>query len=98
MKYYFCKFIPPRENFLFTMSEDEKRWMKEHADYLNQLLDRGLITAHGPVIDGAGGFGLSLYQVQDDQDITALTSEDPIVKNGVGHYEHLPMLHLTTRG
>ena len=71
--------------------------MKQHGAYLNQLLDQGLIVAHGPVMDPAGGYGVSLFQIADDQDISALTMEDPIVKNGVGHYEHYVMLHLASR-
>ena len=98
MKYYLCKYMPPRADFLATMSDDEKAWMAQHGAYLNQLLEQGLIVAHGPVMDPAGGYGVSLYRIGDGQDIALLTSEDPIVKNGVGHYEHHPMLHLTTRG
>ena len=98
MKYYLCKYIPPRADFLATMSDDEKAWMAQHGAYLNKLLEQGLIAAHGPVMDPAGGYGVSLYQIDDDQDIALLTSQDPIVKNGVGHYEHHPMLHLATRG
>ena len=98
MKYYLCKYIPPRADFLATMSVDESEWMKQHGAFLDNLLDQGLIVAHGPVMDPAGGYGVSLYQVADDQDIEAVTSDDPIVKNGVGHYEHHPMLHLKTRG
>ncbi|AHY07494.1 hypothetical protein FS592_12520 [Serratia plymuthica] len=97
MKYYLCKFIPPRANFLTTMSADEQKWMQQHADFLNELLAQGLIVAHGPVIDEKGGYGVSLYQIADEQDIAAITAEDPIVKNGVGHYEHYSMLHLKAR-
>lgn len=97
MKYYLCKFIPPRSDFLATLSADEKAWMKQHGAYMNELLAQGLIVAHGPVIDEAGAYGVSLYQVDEDQDIAALTSQDPIVKNGVGHYEHFVMLSLTAR-
>jgi uncharacterized protein YciI len=98
MKYYLCKYIPPRTDFLSTMSADEKQWMAQHGNYLNLLLEQGLIVAHGPVMDPAGGYGLSLYRIDDKQDIALLTAADPIVKNGVGHYEHHPMLHLATRG
>ena len=97
MKYYLCKFIPPRADFLSTMSEKEQQWMKAHGVYLNELLDQGLIVAHGPVLDPPGGYGVSLFQISDDQNIAALTSEDPIIRNGVGHYEHHPMLHLKSR-
>ncbi|WP_199052905.1 YciI family protein [Aquitalea sp. ASV15] len=95
MKYYLCKFIPPRTNFLATLSAEELEWMKQHGAYLNELLAKGVIVAHGPVIDDTGGYGVSLYQVADNEDIATFTSEDPIVKNGVGHYEHYDMLHLT---
>jgi uncharacterized protein YciI len=95
MKYYLCKFIPPRANYLATLTSDESEWMKQHVIYLNTLLDQGIIVAHGPVIDDNGGYGVSLYQIPDDQDISSLTSEDPVIKNGVGHYEHYTMLHLT---
>ena len=98
MKYYLCKFIPPRADFLATMSADEASWMKQHGAYMNALLDQGVIVAHGPVMDPAGGYGVSLYQIGDEQDIAAFTAQDPIIKNGVGHYEHHPMLSLRSRG
>lgn len=98
MKYYLCKYIPPRADFLTTLTAAEREWMGQHGAFLNRLLDQGLIVAHGPVIDDTGGYGVSLYQIADDQDIAALTSEDPIVKNGVGHYEHYTMLSLKARG
>lgn len=98
MKYYLCKYIPPRADFLSTMSADEQAWMRQHGSYLDRLLERGVIVAHGPVLDEAGGYGVSLYQIADDQDIAAFTSADPIVRHGVGHYEHCAMLHLRTRG
>jgi uncharacterized protein YciI len=100
MKYYLCKFMPPRADLLATMSADEREWMQQHGRYLDQLLEQGLVVAHGPVMDAtspAGGYGVSLFRIADDQDIAALTSADPIIRNGVGHYEHHPMLHLKSR-
>jgi uncharacterized protein YciI len=98
MKFYLCKYIPPRADFLATMTADERQWMTQHGIYLNELLEQGVVMAHGPVIDPAGSYGVSLYQIDDDQDIAAITSQDPIVKNGAGHYEHYVMLHLKVRG
>jgi len=97
MKYYLCKYIPPRADFLATITADERQLMTQHGSYLNELLEQGMVVAHGPVIDPAGSYGVSLYQIKDDQDIAAITSQDPIVKNGVGHYEHYVMLHLKAR-
>ncbi len=97
MKYYLCKYIPPRDDFLETMSADEKTWMSQHGAFLDNLLEQGVIVAHGPVMDPAGGYGVSLYRIADDQDIDSFTSRDPIVVNGAGHSEHHPMLHLKAR-
>lgn len=97
MKHYLCKYIPPRTDFLATMTAHESVLMKEHGNFLNELLAKGIVVAHGPVIDPAGGYGLSLFKVGDDQDIKTMTSDDPIVKNGIGHYEIHPMLHLRAR-
>ncbi|WGT62361.1 YciI family protein [Variovorax paradoxus] len=98
MKYYLCKFLPPRADFLATMSSEEADLMKHHAAFLNDLLDKAVVVAHGPVDDPAGGWGLSLYQVGEDQDIHALTSQDPMVAAGGARYEILPMRHLRSRG
>ena len=97
MKYYLCKYLPPRSDFLATMTDDEKIWMGQHGAYLDELLAKGQIVAHGPVIDPNGGYGVSLYRIEDDQNIETLKAQDPIVKNGVGHYEHFKMLHLHAR-
>lgn len=76
------------------MSTDEKTWMGEHGAFLNDLLDKGIVVAHGPVMDPAGSYGVSLFQIEEGQDIDAFTSQDPIVKSGVGHCEHFKMLGL----
>jgi len=46
---------------------------------LDDLLAKGQIVAHGPVIDPDGSCGVSLYRLEDDQDIEAITALDPIV-------------------
>lgn len=98
MQYYLCKFIPPRADFLPTLTDQERAWMGQHGVFLDDLTARGIVVAHGPVMDPNGGYGVSLWQIAEGQNIAALTAEDPIIKNGVGHYEHFPMLHLKSRG
>ena len=98
MKYYLCKFLPPRADFLATMTPAELDLMKAHGAFLNDLLGKGVVVAHGPVDDPAGGWGLSLYQVGDDEDMQALTSQDPMVVAGGARYEILPMRHLRSAG
>ena len=46
--------MPPRADFLATMSADEREWMKQmkqHGLYLDQLLEQGVLVAHGPMPD-----------------------------------------------
>ena len=97
MQYFLCKYIPPRGDFLSTMSAEEREFMSQHGTYLNDLLSQGYVVAHGPVIDPSGGYGVSLFQINDEEDISDYTKRDPIVSNGIGHYEHHPMLHLRTK-
>jgi uncharacterized protein YciI len=72
--------------------------MKRHGAFLDDLLAQGQVVAHGPVMDPDGGYGVSLFRIADEVDIAAITAEDPLVKNGAGHYQHHPMLHLKARG
>ncbi|WP_259467578.1 YciI family protein [Sphingomonas sp. PP-F2F-G114-C0414] len=61
----------------------------QHGALLDDLLAKGQIVAHGPVIDPDGSYGVSLCRLEDDQDIEAITALDPIVRNGIGRHEHL---------
>ena len=59
---------------------------------------KGVVVAHGPVDDPAGAWGLSLYQVEDGQDVSAIAANDPMVRFGGARYEVFPMRHLKARG
>jgi hypothetical protein len=79
------------------MSDDEGAWLKRHGIFLDEMLSAGVVVAHGPVLDSKAPYGLSLYQIADSEDIAAKTAQDPIVMHGIGHYEHVPMLHIKAR-
>lgn len=98
MKYLLCRFILPRSDFLTTMSSHESTLLGTHGAYLQSLVEKGMIIAHGPVLDPTGAWGLSIFEIEDDVDISALTADDPMIKAGVGaRYEILPMRHLRYR-
>jgi uncharacterized protein YciI len=98
MAYFFCKFIPQRPDFLKTMTVDEARLLKAHGDYLQRLLEQGKVLAHGPVADPAGGFGLSLFDVEGDEELSRLTAQDPMILAGGGaRYDTFPMVQLRYR-
>ncbi len=95
MTYFLCKLIPPRPDFIQTMSDDEKRVMKAHGDYLQSLAELGSIVCHGPVDDPEGGWGLSIFNVARREDVETLTASDPIILDDIGaRYEILPMKQL----
>lgn len=101
MKYFLCRFIPPGPDFLKTMTPEDKRLMKAHGEFLQAMLEQGGVVAHGPVADPAGGWGMSLFQMADDEsadDVRAIVAEDPMIKANIGaRYEVLPMLQLRMR-
>ena len=99
MAYFFCKFITPRKDFLKTMSADEAKLLKAHGEYLQELLEHGRVVAHGPVVEPQGGFGLSLFDVEDENELSELTAQDPMILAGVGaRYDTFPMIQLRYRG
>lgn len=97
MKAYLSKWIPPRPDFLETITEQEKTLFKAHGDWQATLRAQGLIVAHGPVVDPNGSYGMALWEIADDARIEALTAGDPIVSAGVGRYEHFEMMSLRVR-
>ena len=99
MSYFLCKMIPPRPDFVQTMTDSEKNIMKAHGDYLQSLAEVGSIVCHGPVDDPKGGWGLSIFSAKDKSEVEGLTEADPIILDDVGaRYEILPMKQLRMKG
>ena len=92
MKYYFLKLIPPRTDFMATMSAQERGLMRAHQVHWHGFLEKGWAIAYGPVAHIAGGFGAGFWALPDDQPPEALTAQDPVMKADVGfRYEISPM-------
>src|SRR5713226_6255805 len=100
MTYFLCKMIPPRSDFVQTMTDSEKNIMRAHDDYLQSLAQVGSIVCHGPVDDPkGGGWGLSIFSARDQTEVECLTDSDPIILDDVGaRYEILPMRQLWLMG
>lgn len=97
MKAYLTKWIPPRPDFLATITDAEKSLFQKHGDWQAELRKTGQIVAHGPVEDPAGIYGVALWEIDEADNIETLISQDPIVRAGIGHYEHFSMLQLSSR-
>ena len=92
MKYFFLKLLPPRADFMRTMTDAEKLIMREHSVYWQGLAEKGWAVAYGPVAAADGGFGAGFWALPDDVDPKPLTDDDPAMKAGVGfRYEISPM-------
>ena len=84
MKYYFIKLLPPRPDFMQTMTEAERAIMGAHQAYWRPLAEKGWAVAYGPVADPQGGFGAGFWALPDDQDALALANDDPAIKAAAG--------------
>ena len=98
MKCYYARLHAPRADFAQTMTPDELRLMQEHAAYLRTFAQKRWAVAFGPVADPKGAFGVGLWELPDDADLTAICAADPVVKSGRGfRYEIHPMPSLVSR-
>jgi hypothetical protein len=92
VKYVFMKLIPPRADFMQTMTPDELGLMRSHQVYWAGFAEKGWAVAYGPVADPAGGYGAGFWALPDDQDPQALAAADPVIKAGQGfRYDIFPM-------
>lgn len=90
---FHCRLIPPRQDFAFTLTEEERALMGRHADYLRRQLREGTMMIAGPVADPAGPWGLCILRVGTEAEARAVTDADPVVLSGRGfRYEVLPMM------
>ena len=82
---------PPRPTFAEDMSSAEADVMQGHVAYWQDLLNRDVAVAFGPVLDPEGPWGLGLLDVDDGQAARAIGEDDPAVQTGTCTYELVPM-------
>jgi YCII-related domain len=56
------------------------------ADWQRYIESRQMVF-FGPVLDGTGSWGLGVVEADDEQEIPALASKDPVVTSGTGRAE-----------
>lgn len=72
---------PRRENFIQSLTEEEKAVMANHFAYTNQLFSEGKITFDGACLDGA--LGLIVYKAESEEAALEMFHNDPLVKSGI---------------
>jgi uncharacterized protein YciI len=91
------RLIPPRPEFAFDMSSDERATMMEHVAYWSTLAEQGKALAFGPVNDPNGPYGIGIVIAESQSEAESLRDEDPALKSAHGfRTEIAPMLHLVT--
>ena len=92
------RLLPPRPDFAFTMSEDERATMLRHVAYWAGLAQEGKAVAFGPVNDPNGPYGIGVVLAEDLTAAEAIRDADPAQASEHGFRTEIsPMLSLVTR-
>ncbi len=87
------RLIPPRGDFASTMTDNERAVMGRHVTYWMGHVDAGVALIFSLVADPAGDWGMAVVQTDSLAQVTELENADPVVFEGVGRYEVLPLPH-----
>jgi hypothetical protein len=97
--YFLCRLIPPRSDFMTTMTPEERGIMQAHVGYWSGKVATGNALVFGPVADPKGGYGIGIIKVGDPTEMDALRAADPAMQANVGFsYDVLPMPRLVMAG
>jgi uncharacterized protein YciI len=89
------RLLPPRPTFAQDMSPPEVEAMERHVAYWQDLLNRRVAVAFGPVLDPKEPWGLGLLDVEEEEAARAIGEADPAVQSGTCRYEVVPMQLIT---
>jgi uncharacterized protein YciI len=92
------KLIPPRPTFAQDMTAEERAEMLEHVKYMRELFAAGKILIYGPVMAASGGYGMGVFEVENEEEARKLMEADPTMKSGLNKFELAPMRVGEARG
>ena len=97
--HFFCRLIPPRSDFMQTMTVAERAIMTEHVGYWTGKVATGHALVFGPVADPAAGYGIGIMNAADRAEMDALRDADPAIRANVGfRYEIFVMPRIVVAG
>ena len=76
---------PKRDNFVATMTPEEKAVMGAHFAYNDRLFAEGKILIGGAAADGS--IGIIVLRVGSAEEAREIYENDPAVKAGIGYPE-----------
>jgi uncharacterized protein YciI len=74
------------------MTDAEREIMDRHAAHWQPYIDSGQMVVFGPVLDSTGSWGLGVVEADDEDELRAFASDDPVVVTGTGELEIGKML------
>jgi uncharacterized protein YciI len=98
MAYFHLKLVAPRPSFPFDATAAEGAAMGAHQVYWQELADRKIAIAVGPVFDPKGPFGMAVVEAENEVEAEALGAADPVIVADLGfRYETAPIPSLILR-
>jgi uncharacterized protein YciI len=88
---FLYRLLAPRPTFAQDLSPAEAEVMQRHVAYWQDLLQRRVALAFGPVLDPTDPWGLGLLDLDDEPAARAIGESDPAVESGTCTYEVVPM-------
>jgi uncharacterized protein YciI len=88
---------PPREDFAATMSAEEAAAFNDHFEWLDGLLEKGLLVMAGAT-GGTVNTGIGIFEAADEGRARAIVSRDPVAARGFARGELLPFQMGLLRG
>ena len=80
---------PPRDDFAATMTDDEQAVWAQHQQWLQRLLDDGVLVLAGPTL-GRVNTGIGIFEAADEAAARAVVAADPVALSGFAAVELRP--------
>ena len=87
--------LPPRDDFVATMTPQEQEAFEDHFSYMEKLLADGTLVLAGPTL-GPANTGICIFEAEDGAAARAIMDADPPVAQGLvrGQLRPFRVLHL----
>ena len=72
--------------------------MMEHVKYMQEVFAAGKLLIYGPVMAATGGYGMGIFEVENEEEARLLMAADPTLKSGLNKIEISPMRVGQARG
>lgn len=94
---YAYRFVSYKPDLPVSMTEPEAAVMGEHVAYWQNLLDKGIAVAFGPVLDPAGAWGIAVVEAASEDEVRTIRAGDPVIRDDLGTIDIYPMPGAITR-